>query len=135
MTRCGMDADPVVLLIDDDEDSIEICTVLLTHYGFRVVTAREPRAGAALARVVRPAVVITELFRRTPTGWEILEILRGDPETSAVPIIAFTANVLPEDRERATAATVFLPKPVSLARVVAEVFRCCGRPAPENAPS
>lgn len=119
----------LVLLIDGDPDNLEICSSLLEFSGYRVITAPEPGAGVALARTARPAVVVTELFNRTQTGWEVLERLRSHPETIDVPIIAFTTRVMPEDRQRAAWATVYLTKPDSPRRVLEEVRLCCGAKA------
>ena len=76
-----------VLLIDDDRDNVAICSVFLAHFGFHVVVADNVATGVRLARDSRPSVVITELFGRTRTGWDVLEALRVRPETAGVPVI------------------------------------------------
>jgi DNA-binding response OmpR family regulator len=65
------------LLIDDDRDNVAICSVFLAHFGFHVIVAADVATGVLLARDSRPAVVITELFARTGTGWSVLEALRA----------------------------------------------------------
>ena len=61
-------------------------------------------------------------------GWEATRILRQDPDTSAIPIIALTAHALPDDREKALQMgfTSYLAKPVEPRTVVAEVRRFIG---------
>ena len=51
---------PVVLLVDDDLDTRELYQALLTHAGFRVVTAADAEAGFTVATSLRPAVVVAD---------------------------------------------------------------------------
>jgi CheY-like chemotaxis protein len=114
-----------VLLIDDDRDNVAICSVLLAHSGFHVVVADNVATGVRLARDSRPAVVITELFGRTRTGWDVLETLRARPETAGVPVIVLSTRALPADREAASGAAVFVAKPAYPSQVLDHVRRIC----------
>jgi CheY-like chemotaxis protein len=114
-----------VLLIDDDRDNVAICSVLLAHSGFHVVVADNVATGVRLARDSRPAVVITELFGRTRTGWDVLEALRARPETAGVPVIVLSTRALPADREAASGAAAFVAKPAYPSQVMDHVRRIC----------
>lgn len=114
-----------VLLIDDDRDTVAICTAFLAHFGFHVIVAGDVATGVLLARDSRPAVVITELFARTRTGWGVLEALRAHPETAGIPVIVLSARTLPADREAASGATVFVAKPAYPSQVLDHVRRIC----------
>jgi CheY-like chemotaxis protein len=61
-------------------------------------------------------------------GWEATRVLRGDPRTSAIPIIALTAHALADDRARATQVgfSSYLAKPIEPRVVVAEIRRWIG---------
>lgn len=120
-----MDTTRTVLVIDDDRDNAAICTAMLRHHGFSVLVAEDADTGVALAREQRPAVVVTELFARTGTGWAVLEALRALPETAATPVIVLSAHVLPADREAAAGASVFLPKPAYPLHVLYHVRSLC----------
>ncbi|CAN5871614.1 N/A [soil metagenome] len=122
-----------VLLIDSDSDSREICLSMFEHHGYAVVQATECDEALHLARETRPAVIITDLVRRTEAGWLIPEQLRADPVTATVPVIAVTGHVFPEDQERAMRAgvSVFLPKPVNLLQLLKEVEQLLNRPGAE----
>ena len=104
----------VVLVIDPDPLNRDVTVTVLRHFGFQVVEAEEPEAGLRLARECDPCVIVTELFERTRTGWEILERLAGEEGTTAIPVVAFTAHVLPPDRKAAVHGGVarYLPKPL-----------------------
>jgi CheY-like chemotaxis protein len=115
-----------VLLIDPDRDSRVIYSMLLDHSGYRVVVTSEMEEGVRVAREERPTLILTELFVRTAHGWTILEALRGDEATAAIPIIALSAHALPDDRRRAWLADVFLSKPCGVNDLLKEVERLCG---------
>lgn len=114
-----------VLLIDPDGDSREIYSTLLGHNGYQVFVASDPDEGLSAARVVLPAVIVTELFVRTLEGWRVLDSLKSDAATAGIPVIALSAYVLPDDRRRARLADVFLPKPCKVECVLREVARLC----------
>lgn len=120
-----MDHPRTILVIDDDSDSAEICSVLLRHHGFRVEVAPDPETGMSLVQNARPDVVITELFERTGTSWAVLDTLGSRPETAGIPVIVVSAHALAADREAASSAAVFLAKPVYLRDVLDHVRRCC----------
>jgi CheY-like chemotaxis protein len=84
--------------------------------------------GIHLARERQPNVIITDLVKRTAAGWLIPEHLKADPVTAAIPVIAVTGYVLPDDQERAKRAGVaeFLPKPVDLVRLLRTVKNLVG---------
>lgn len=114
-----------ILIIDDDRDNADICSALLRHHGFHVEVARDTEAGMSLVLNARPALVITGLFERTPTGWAVLDALGSRPETAGIPVIVVSAHVLPADREAASGADVFLAKPVYPHEVLDHVRRYC----------
>jgi CheY-like chemotaxis protein len=62
-------------------------------------------------------------------GWEATQVLKHDPETSSIPIIALTAHALASDREKAmeVGCDGYLAKPCEPRAVVAEVERFLGK--------
>jgi len=80
-----------VLIVDDEEDFLEITSALLSSAGFEVECARA--AGEAVARAVRrpPDVILLDILLPGCDGLDILETLRGEPETADVPVQACTA--------------------------------------------
>jgi CheY-like chemotaxis protein len=80
-----------VLIVDDEEDFLALSTAILERAGFEVECARA--AGEAVARAVRrpPDAILLDILLRGTDGIEVLEILRGEPETAHVPVLACTA--------------------------------------------
>lgn len=117
-----------VLLVDPHEDSRFINATMLRYHGYRVLEAKNGAEGILLARVERPDLIVTELFVPSARGWKVPELLKGDPRTARIPILALTAFAFLADEQRAWSAGCdgFLTKPCEPARVVQEVQRLVG---------
>lgn len=114
-----------VLLVEDNDDNQEIYRIILTHHGFSVLQAWDGEGGVRMARHHTPDLILMDLTMPVLDGLEATRLLKADPETAAIPIIALTAHAEAEDREAAEAAgcTSFLSKPVEPQRVAMEVRR------------
>jgi CheY-like chemotaxis protein len=121
-----------VLLVEDDRDNRAIYRTILEHSGYLVIEAEDGETGVQLARQHRPALVLMDISIPVLDGWAATRILKSDPATAAIPIIALTAHALAEDREKAAEAGCdsYLSKPVAPRRVVAEVQRFIGPAQP-----
>jgi len=118
-----------VLLVEDNEDNRTIYSTVLRHLGFQVIEAVDGVEAVALARSERPDLILMDISIPRMDGWEATRVLREDPSTRDIPIIALTAHALADDRKRATEVgfTSYLTKPVEPNAVVAEVRRWIGR--------
>jgi CheY-like chemotaxis protein len=121
-------ADQKLLLVEDNEDNRIIYSTVLRHIGYTVIEALDGVQAIALARSELPDLILMDISLPEVDGWEATRILRADPATRAIPIIALTAHALADDRERATAVgfTSYLAKPVEPRAVAAEVRRWIG---------
>jgi CheY-like chemotaxis protein len=120
-----------LLLVEDNEDNRIIYSTVLRHLGYEVVEALDGVEAISLARSVLPDLILMDISIPEIDGWEATRILRQDPTTRDIPIVALTAHALADDREKATALgfTSYLAKPVEPRAVVAEVRRWIGGPA------
>jgi CheY-like chemotaxis protein len=118
----------LILLIEDHEDNRNIYRTILEHFGFRVLLASDGREGVSLAREGQPDLILMDISIPHIDGWEATKILKADPATSDVPIIALTAHALATDRAKAeeVGCDGYLAKPCEPRRVVAEVERFIG---------
>ncbi|HEY9420406.1 MAG TPA: response regulator, partial [Thermoanaerobaculia bacterium] len=122
-----------LLLVDDDLDTCEAMSVLLSRAGARVATASSvPEALAQFARS-RPDLLVTDIGMPERDGYDLLRHVRmRSPEQGGnLPAVAMTAYARPEDRERALAAGFqeHVPKPVDPADLVSVLARLAGRNA------
>ncbi len=121
-----------ILLVEDNEDNRIIYSTVLKHVGYEVTEAHDGHQAVDLARSVKPDLILMDISIPGMDGWEATRILRADPATASLPIVALTAHALPDDRERAAQMgfTAYLAKPVEPRAVVAEVEKWLAAPNP-----
>lgn len=122
------EADKTVLLVEDNEDNRTVYRTILEHFGYQVVEARNGEDGIRMAREAHPDLILMDISIPVIDGWEATKILKADPQTSEIPIIALTAHALATDRAKAgeVGCDGYLAKPCEPRRVVAEVERFIG---------
>ena len=106
-----------VLLVDDNEASLDMMSEYLQDKGYRVIPARNGREAVQRAREDRPDLILMDVQMPGMDGLEAIRHIRSDsgPGEAGVPIIALTALAMPGDRERCieAGANGYLSKPVS----------------------
>jgi two-component system cell cycle response regulator DivK len=114
---------PFVLLVEDFDDAREMYRDYLEFSGFRVETARDGREAIEKARALRPHLILMDLSLPGIDGWEATRILKNDPATAELVIVALSAHALaPEgDRARAAGCDGFIAKPCLPTDLVAEI--------------
>jgi two-component system cell cycle response regulator DivK len=114
----------LVLIVDDHFDNRSIYRALLTHLGYEVVEAADGDEAIEVAHARQPNVILMDMSLPGRDGWSATRALKDDPATAHIPVIALTAHVSDEHRNRALAAgcDAYIPKPV-VPRVVAETIR------------
>jgi DNA-binding response OmpR family regulator len=83
-----------VLVVDDEPPTVELLTDMLRTQGLRVLAAHDGRQGVVLARAERPNLIVLDLIMPGLTGFEVVQELRGHPETREIPILIFTVKDL-----------------------------------------
>ncbi|GEM_PF-6917086 len=81
------DARNKVLVVDDDENIIEMMAKYLAKDGFTAVPVRTGGEVVARAKEVRPCAITLDVFLPDTNGWEVLQRIKNDPETSSIPVI------------------------------------------------
>jgi DNA-binding response OmpR family regulator len=114
-----------VLIVEDDEASLDIFETILRHGGYEVLTARNGAEGVETARATRPDVVVVDLGLPDGPGFGVLDELSDDLATSHIPLIVCTVHVFEHDEKRARRAggDVFLKKPIDPTELLAAVDR------------
>jgi CheY-like chemotaxis protein len=97
-------ANELVLIVEDNEKNRRLARDVLQASGYRTVDTDTAEDGIRLAREWRPALILMDLHLPGIDGIEALGRLRGDPETRPIPVIAVTASVMTEDRQKVVAA-------------------------------
>jgi two-component system cell cycle response regulator DivK len=104
---------PLVLLVDDNPDSLNLYAAVLRQKGFRVDTAANGAEALSQAAASTPDVIVMDLAMPVLDGWEATRRLREGATTRDIPIIVLTAHSNPVERRRAEEAgcDAFLTKP------------------------
>ena len=112
-----------VAIIEDNADSREMLRILLEQF-FEIIIF--PTATEALDRIVveKPAVVLCDLIMPDLSGLDFVSKLRA--QGISVPVIAVTAHVVREVREKVLAAgfDAFVPKPIMDMDGLVQLIRC-----------
>src|SRR5512132_1511081 len=118
-----------VLLVEDNEDNRIVYSTILRHFGYTVTEALNGEEGIAKARSKKPDLILMDISIPIIDGWEATQVLKHDPSTRMIPIIALTAHPLASDREKATEVGCdgYLAKPCGPRAVVDEVQRFLGK--------
>ncbi len=103
---------PLVLLVEDDEDTREMYAMCLAASGFRVVQALSGQDALAKAAKETPDVMVTDLSLPGMDGFDLARMLRARPGLDTVPIVAVTGHSVTEDASAKDAGiTAVLLKP------------------------
>jgi CheY-like chemotaxis protein len=121
-----------VLVVDDEPDVLLLCRLNLQQRGHELLEASTGRVALELARERHPDVIVLDLMLPGMTGYEVLETLKGDEQTSDIPVLVLTAKSLRADRERShgLGAAGFLTKPFlpsELCELVESLVMTAGR--------
>jgi DNA-binding response OmpR family regulator len=94
------DEEVKVLLIEDDETSAEMYRSRLSADGYTVIVASDGQAGLEMAARDKPDLIYLDLRLPKKDGFEVLEHLRADARTAAIPAIILSNFGEPELRAR-----------------------------------
>jgi CheY-like chemotaxis protein len=104
-----------LLCVDDNPGNLKLVELfMMRRPDMRLLTAVDGKSGLEIAWVSRPEVIVTDINLPDMSGFKILEILRADPATTRIPVIALSANSLPLNAESGLEAGFFryLTKPI-----------------------
>ncbi len=112
-----------ILYVEDNMDSYELVRFILERNGYEAFLAVNGRDGVVAAIKQKPDLILMDLSLPELDGWEAARLVKSNPRTNHIPIIALTAHALPGDRKRAMDAGCdgYITKPIDLADLVREV--------------
>jgi signal transduction histidine kinase/ActR/RegA family two-component response regulator len=104
-----------VLYVEDNPANLELVEQILKRRpDLHMLSAMNGLDGIEFARIHLPAVILMDINLPDISGLEAMQILRADPSTASIPIIALSANAVPSDIEKSRAAGFFdyITKPI-----------------------
>ncbi len=112
-----------VLVIEDNENNAYLVTFILEQYGYRVIQARDGETGIALARKLRPDLILLDIQLPVMDGYAVAHELVKNEESRCIPIVAVTSYAMMGDRERILEAGCigYIEKPINPTTFMAEI--------------
>lgn len=109
-------ANELILIVEDNEQNRKLARDILAFRGYRIAEATTGEEGVQMAARELPALVLMDIQLPGINGIEALRRLRADDATKGIPVIAFTASVMPQDRSQIMTAgfDAFVSKPISI---------------------
>jgi CheY-like chemotaxis protein len=104
-----------LLYVEDNPANLKLIEQLIARRSdMRLLTATDGHLGIQLARAHQPEVILMDINLPGISGLEALKILREDPATAHIPVVALSANAMPRDVEKGLQAGFFryLTKPI-----------------------
>lgn len=121
---------PTILVVEDNPINMKLVVLLLETASHKVLSATSAEAGLNIAREQQPDLILMDIQLAGMDGLEATAILKLDPETSSIPVIALTALAMKGDEERIMAAGCdgYIAKPINYKEFLATVARRLNSP-------
>ena len=117
-----------ILLVEDNEMNRDMLSRRLERKGFEVIIAVDGQQGVELAGSEAPALILMDLSLPIIDGWEATRLIKADPATQNIPVIALTAHAMAGDEQKAREAGCddYDTKPVDLKRLLEKIGKFLG---------
>ena len=104
----------VVLIVEDDEPTLDLCAEFLEGEGYRIVRARDGREALDRGIACLPDVVLLDLVLPSLDGLAVCRQLKADPRTRHIPVALMSARPRLQDYQARAGADGVLSKPFDL---------------------
>ena len=118
-------AGELILIVEDNEKNLKLVRDLLQVSGYQTLESITAEDGIIVARESQPALILMDIQLPGMNGIEALKVLRADPITQKIPVIAVTASVMNQDSKDIMAAGFngYQRKPIEIKGFLDEVRR------------
>jgi two-component system cell cycle response regulator DivK len=121
----------LILIVEDNERNLKLVRDVLQVKGFETIEAGTAELGIELAAARKPDLVLMDIQLPGMNGIQALKVLRANPETAKIPVVAVTASVMQQDRTLITEAGFdgYIGKPINIKEFLERVNLALGRKA------
>jgi CheY-like chemotaxis protein len=104
-----------ILIVEDNNDSLEILGLRITNFGYEAIKAHNSKEAIACVEAEPPDLILMDLDLPDVDGVKTTAILKQNPKTSHIPVVAVTAwmSALSEEKAGKVGILTYLIKPVS----------------------
>ena len=109
-----------ILVVDDEPDIVKTVAKAIRRQGFDVVSAADGEEALERVKDSHPDLVILDIQMPKLDGIAVLQKIKGDPQTTSLPVIMLTAKAGDEDMFKGYkyGANYYIPKPFKIAEVL-----------------
>jgi len=114
-----------ILIVEDNAKNMKLVRDVLQHHGYATLEAETGEAGLQLALTRRPDLVLMDIQLPDIDGATVLAGIREDRSLDAMPVLAVSASVMPDEQRRIVHSGFdgFIAKPISIKPFLAAVQR------------
>jgi CheY-like chemotaxis protein len=115
-----------ILIVEDNDINRDMLARRLRRYGFSICVAVDGPTGIAMASQEMPDIILMDIVLRDMDGWEATRLIKANPQTAHIPIVALTAQAQENAREISLRAGCreFDTMPVDLLRLLEKIRDC-----------
>ena|SRR5450631_2319554 len=117
-----------VLIVDDNALNVQLASFVLTQAAFETESAADAQEALKLIPVFRPDLILMDIQMPGMDGLALTRMLKADPVTRDIVMVAFTAYAMKGDevKFRAAGCDGYLRKPIEVLHFADEVRACLG---------
>ncbi len=119
-----------ILVVEDNPANMKLATLLLRNVGHSVLSAVDAETGLTIARDERPDLILMDVQLPGMDGLTATALLKEDPVTASIPVIAVTAMAMTADRQKTKDAGCdgYISKPLRYRELYAAIDLLLGIP-------
>lgn len=120
-----------ILIIEDNPANMKLACLLMQNIGHTVLRAVDAETGLTLARNNRPDLILMDVQLPGMDGLMATALLKEDPVTATIPVIALTSMAMKNDQEKSRLAgcDAYIAKPLRYQELYAAINALLGRDA------
>ncbi len=101
-------------MIEDNPANLKLMVFILTKFGHEALGVREGQEGVEKARHEKPDLILLDIHMPRMDGYEVVRLIREDPQCGEIPVVAVTALAMVGDREKilTSSFTGYISKPI-----------------------
>lgn len=126
-----------ILVIEDNRANMKLAVLLLRNAGHQPLCAVDAETGLTLARTERPDLILMDIQLPGMDGLAATALLKQDPATAGIPVIALTAMAMKADQEKSVVAgcDAYIAKPLRYLELYAAIDGLLARRTPPDTPA
>ncbi len=120
----------IILVVEDNEQNLILVRDILLYHGYEVIEARDGKECLNMARQQMPALILMDIQKPVLDGMSAARIIRNDPLTRNIKLIALTSFAMYGDKERFMEAGFddYIAKPIDTRKLPGVVRRYVSAP-------